>query len=303
MQLPSRVLFVGRATLDVLYFLSALPAEDTKVYADRFHAAPGGPALNAALTQSRLNAALGQSGQTLLLAALGSDPWAGLVRAQLAECGVQLVDLAANTAFELPLATALVHSANATRTVLNPPLSTVELPPLSADFRSVLPEEWSAPPPVVLTDGFHLAQTHAFLAALQSAGSQLCLDGGSWKPGTAELAPLLTVSICSERFALPGREPDASATLAWFAAQGVPYVAVTRGPRSILALDKGRSFQVEIPPVPAVDTLGAGDVLHGAFAHFFALGLDFESALRRAAHIASQSCLHLGLDQWSAPDL
>jgi sugar/nucleoside kinase (ribokinase family) len=49
-----------------------------------------------------------------------------------------------------------------------------------------------------------------------------------------------------------------------------------------------------------VDTLGAGDVLHGAFCHYFALEPDFEGALRQASEIATRSCQTLGTRAWAA---
>jgi sugar/nucleoside kinase (ribokinase family) len=83
--------------------------------------------------------------------------------------------------------------------------------------------------------------------------------------------------------------------------EGVPYAAVTRGPRPILAVDRGRRFEIEIPPIAATDTSGAGDVLHGAFCHHFAKSGDFEQSLRSAAEIATRSCQGLGIDCWISP--
>jgi sugar/nucleoside kinase (ribokinase family) len=285
---PPRVLFVGRSTLDVLYRLDALPAEDTKVYARDFHAAPGGPALNAAITHALLG------GRALLISAVGGGPWADAVRAELGRHGIALNDLASGTAYETPLATVLANTSTGSRTIVNPPMSIIQLPPL----QPALPADWQPLPPVLLTDGFHLDQTLPFLAACQAAGVKLCLDAGSWKPGTAELAPLLTAAICSERFAIPGQAADPESLFAWFADQGVPHVALTRGPRPILASDRGRRLEIEVAQIDAADTLGAGDVLHGAFVHFFAQGVSFESALRKASELATLSCQSLGTQSW-----
>ena len=65
---PPRVLFLGRTTLDVLYRLDNLPEEDTKVYASQLQAAPGGPAVNAAITHALLG------GEAMLVSAVGSGP-------------------------------------------------------------------------------------------------------------------------------------------------------------------------------------------------------------------------------------
>jgi sugar/nucleoside kinase (ribokinase family) len=286
---PSRVLFLGRSTLDVLYRLDRLPAEDTKVYAQYFQAAPGGPALNAALTHARLGC------ESRLISAVGGGPWAALVRAELDRQNIALLDFAAGTDYETPLTTVLIAAGHSSRTIVNPPLSTVHLPHLPGSWEKTVPAEWGSLPPVVLTDGFHLGETLPLLTACKAAGAALCLDGGSWKPGTAELAPLLTAAICSERFAVPGLDGTPEALFAWFADQGVPCIAVTRGSRPILAWEHGRRFEIEIAPVEAIDTLGAGDVLHGAFCHFFASKPDFESALRRASEIATLSCQRFGI--------
>lgn len=284
----ARVLFVGRTTLDALYRLDRLPEEDTKVYADALLTAPGGPATNAALTHALLG------GSALLLSALGGGPWAAQVRAVLAQRGVQHVDLAAGTAYEAPLVAVLVNTARSTRTAVNPPLAAIEFPALPETWSAA----WGAQPRVALTDGFHLDATLDLLRGCRNAGTALVLDGGSWKPRTDALAPLLTAAICSERFTLPGAARDAESTLRWFAARGVPFVAVTRGPKPILVLDRGRRCEIAIDPIDAIDTLGAGDVLHGAFCHWLARSGDCERALREAARVATRSCAGLGVDAW-----
>ena len=294
---PPRVLFLGRSTLDALYRLDRLPDEDTKVYARQFHAAPGGPALNAAITHALLG------GEAMLISAIGGGLWAAPVRAELEGHGVKLLDLAAGTSYETPLTTVLVNAASGSRTILNPPLSTVRLITLAGSWEKSVPADWGAVPPVVLTDGFHLEETLPLLAACKAAGATICLDGGSWKPGTAEFAPLLSVAICSERFAVPGLDGEPESLFAWFADRGVPCIALTRGARPILGWECGRRFEIEVSQIDAADTLGAGDVLHGAFAYFYAAGDGFEPALRRAAQIASLSCQSLGTQSWAAGDV
>jgi sugar/nucleoside kinase (ribokinase family) len=340
---PPRVLFLGRTTLDATYRLDRLPAEDTKVYATHFHAAPGGPALNAAITNSLLG------GKSLLISAVGGGPWSIPVRAALERHRISLLDLAANTDYQTPLTTVLVNSASATRTIVNPPIDNdwvpqvpkppidtewvplvrgphgqvlvrgVEIPSIwgpgkiqssdDASLQQSLPADFAPLPRFLLTDGFHLAEALPFLAACRNAGTALCLDGGSWKPGTDELAPLLTAAICSERFTIPELTdpsqsvPELAASpdtlFDWFSSRGVPCIALTRGPRPILCWERGRRFQIEIAPINATDTLAAGDILHGAFAHYFASGHDFEPALRRAAHIATLSCQSTGTESWA----
>ena len=289
-----RVLFVGRTTLDALYRLDSLPVEDTKIYARELHAAPGGPALNAAITHALLG------GQAMLVSAVGGGPWAAPVLNELNRLGVSLVDLGAGTPYETPLCAVLLTSHSGSRTIVNPPVSQAALRRLGASWSAEIPASWGPVPPVVLWDGFFFEETAALLTACKGAGADLCLDSGSWKPGTGELAELLTAAICSERFSVPGQRGSSDATFAWFAAKGVSYVAVTRSAKSILGWDRGRRFEVEVAKIAAIDTLGAGDVLHGAFCHHFARSREFEPALRWASQIATLSCQSLGIQAWAS---
>ena len=289
-----RVLFVGRTTLDALYRLDSLPDEDTKTYARELRAAPGGPALNAAITHALLG------GQAMLVSAVGGGQWAAPVLDELNRLGVSLVDLGAGTPYETPLCTVLLNSRNGSRTIVNPPISQVPLRRLGSSWTAEMPASWGPVPPVVLCDGFFREETAALLTGCKSAGAALCLDSGSWKPGTGELAEMLTASICSERFSVPGESGSPDTTFAWFAAKGVPHIAVTRGAQSILGWDRGRRFEVEVAKIAAIDTLGAGDVLHGAFCHHFARSREFEPALRWASEIATLSCQSLGILAWAS---
>jgi sugar/nucleoside kinase (ribokinase family) len=51
-------------------------------------------------------------------------------------------------------------------------------------------------------------------------------------------------------------------------------------------------------PVKAIDTLGAGDVFHGAFALALAEGRDVAAALRFATAAAGLKCTRLGGAAW-----
>lgn len=282
------VLFAGRTTFDAVYWLDELPQEDTKVYAQAMRLTPGGPACNAAITCALLG------GHATLMSAFGRGSIANYVRAELEDLGIRLLDLAENTEYRLPVPAVLVSRDRATRTIVNPPLQEAAI---------CVPARWSVAwgevPAVVLTDGFHLRETLPLLKACRDGGAQIVLDGGSWKPGTEALAPLLTAAICSERFAVPGDEAEAERTIRWFVEQGVPCIAVTRGARPIMAWERGRRFEIEIPPVNAVDTLGAGDVLHGAFSYELGDGTVFDAALRSAAKIATRSCESRGIRGWA----
>jgi sugar/nucleoside kinase (ribokinase family) len=72
---------------------------------------------------------------------------------------------------------------------------------------------------------------------------------------------------------------------------------MSQGAREILYSDRGIVGEVAVPPIQAIDTLGAGDILHGAFCHFI-LQYSFIESLKQASQVASMSCQFFGTRQW-----
>jgi sugar/nucleoside kinase (ribokinase family) len=73
------------------------------------------------------------------------------------------------------------------------------------------------------------------------------------------------------------------------------FLAGTRGPRGTIWLDEQGNIQ-ETPafPVHTVDTLGAGDVFHGAFTLAVTEGQELRQALRFASAAAALKCTRFG---------
>jgi sugar/nucleoside kinase (ribokinase family) len=87
---------------------------------------------------------------------------------------------------------------------------------------------------------------------------------------------------------------DLEAALRAIAAKTDAFLAVTDGPRGVLWLEAGVARHLPAFPVDAIDTLGAGDVFHGAFALRLAEGCDEVGALRFAAAAAAIKCTRFG---------
>ena len=265
---PAAGIFVGRSTLDIVYACDRLPEPDGKIDAARSYLTGGGPALNAAAAF----AALG--GAARLCSVLRAGPMADWVRADASQQGLELFDAAEGEAEVLPVSSVMVTGAS--RAIVNQPLP-------SADRRladALLDRVFETPPAIVLSDGHLPGLALPVLRRARAAGVPTVLDGGSWKPWTAELLAWVDIAIVSSRFRPLPTGPMAT--------------AITDGPRAIRWSAGGASGEIQPPRVDAIDTLGAGDVFHGAFCHAFASGLDIPAALAAAAEAASRSCTHWG---------
>jgi len=274
---PTRVVCCGLATLDLTYVVGAPPRPDEKVVARELRIDVGGPALNAARTVVALG------GAATLVTALGIGELADLVRARLA--GITVIDVA-EADHVVPVSTVMADDAGRRSVVstnaaaLGPTIA----PPLPVDAAALL------------LDG-HLMRAGATLAvAARERSLPVVLDGGSWKAGTAELLPHVTVAALSADFHLP----DGADPLTGVIALGAPAAVRTHGSGPVEVLRGGIRREVPVPEAPVVDTLGAGDVFHGALVFALASGADLHDAVAGAAVIAAESVRHAGALGWAA---
>lgn len=91
----------------------------------------------------------------------------------------------------------------------------------------------------------------------------------------------------------------------WLLDAGARGVVVTRGERPALWWTAGARGSVQPPQVEAADTLGAGDVFHGALAHALAgvrrdqvTGPVLSAAVERACAVAAASTTAFGTRAW-----
>jgi sugar/nucleoside kinase (ribokinase family) len=152
----------------------------------------------------------------------------------------------------------------------------------------------------VLIDGHQMEVGYAIAQLAKNKNIPVVIDGGSWKPGFEKILPFVDYAICSANFYPPGCS-SCEEVIAYLTAIGIPHIAITQGEKPIRYLSLGVSSQISIPSIHAIDTVGAGDVFHGAFCHFI-LQQDFAEALAAATTIASRSCQSFGTRRWMHPD-
>ncbi|VVJ23251.1 Putative sugar kinase [Amycolatopsis camponoti] len=269
-----RVLLAGLCTVDVVQRVDELPAPGEKVQSLRVDVAAGGPATNAAVTAAALGA------EATLLTVLGAHPLAALARADLEACGVRVVDLDPTRSDPPPVSAVAVRERDGERTVVSRNAAGSEVTwsgTLDAD--------------VVLVDGHHPNLALAVAKAANADGVPVVLDAGSWKPVLDELLPLVGIAACSAHFRAP--EPGLHQ-------RGVPTVITTAGPRPVRwSTADGGSGEVPVASVEARDTLGAGDVWHGALAVAVTREPTVTDRIRFANEVAAERVRQVGPRSWT----
>ena len=309
-------LFCGLAVVDVIQLVQAPPGPDDKIVALDQLIAAGGPATNAAVAF----AALG--GRAILAAPVGAGPLAELVGADLAGTGVELLDCSdcsdrsdrsggsdsAGPAPGLSVSSCTITAGTGRRSVISTNArAAVDTAPLDRHAaRMACGQE--PPPDVVLIDGHNPALACAALDLAARASALTVMDAGSWKDPAADLPARCDVVAASARFYPPGPAGPVTApqdVARWLLDAGARGVVVTRGERPALWWTAGARGSVQPPQVEAADTLGAGDVFHGALAHALAgvrrdqvTGPVLSAAVERACAVAAASTTAFGTRAW-----
>lgn len=279
------VLCVGHAAFDLTMQVDHHPGPDEKCFASSLTECGGGPAANAAIAVARLG------GSSAFAGYLGDDLYGRRHYAELAFEGV-------DTGFVVlgphptPLSLILVKP-DGRRTVVNYKVKTPPLDTGEVDFSRCRPK-------AILFDG-HEPEISLPLARIARAGGiPTILDAGSVHRGTVELAREVEFLMASERFA--GEltlKPDHCSSLDELSGVA-PFAAITLGEQGLVWKSGQESGALAAFRVDALDTTGAGDIFHGAFALGIAEGLEISDALRFASAAAAISCTKIGA-RLSAP--
>jgi len=264
-------LFVGLCTKDILYYTDDLPAYNHKTRTGEFSVYIGGPAANAAITY----AALG--GDATLATCLGDSMESRAMIEELNRYGVKVLNYSAYDI--VPNMACIAVSSDGKRTILSGQHCfevNREYELSSYDFAL-----------------FDCNQQEISLDILKCFGAlegkTVVLDAGSLKPNIEKFLERADIIIASEDF-----KDEAGNTIFGMKCKAL-HKAVTRGEKSILY--GGKELPVE--QVQAVDTLGAGDIFHGAFCYgYFAKENSCEDALLFAGKVASESVKYRGPREW-----
>ena len=284
-KIPPRVLCIGIPVRDLAFRTAKVPARGSKEIASHFEEFCGGNSLNAAIGIVRLG------GRASLCGPMGDakETASRYMFDQLAHEGIDTQHLVHMKGLVTPLSAIMIDPTGERTAVTfrDPELWKVKLPPadlLLADCAAVLAESRCAE---FCTDLCTEAVRRGIPVIIDVDRAMSLREG------------LLTASthlvFSSEPLQETAGESDEGEALKKIARLTASFLAGTRGPRGTIWLDADGELQ-ETPafPVHTVDTLGAGDVFHGAFALAITEGQELREALRFASAAAALKCTRFG---------
>jgi sulfofructose kinase len=281
-----RVLCAGIIALDEVFRVEEFPCNDGKVEAKAFFAVNGGCAANAAVAVARLG------GRAVLVGPLGGPAGtdqngdrvlAALAREAIDTSACQRVDGLVTTL------SAIFINARGERTIVTYRDQRI------AAVTPRDPEALAGAADIVLADNCVPQFVRPICEAARRRKVRVVLDADKETVEDDPLFRIATHVVFSSEclFATTGR-PDLAEGLAAVARHTAAFLAVSNGPNDILFIEAGVVRRMPVFKVCAVDTLGAGDALHGGFVLALAEGAAEAEALRFGAAVAGVKCTRIG---------
>ena len=276
------ILLAGVAVIDFIFMLDRLPRAAEKYRARDAAISGGGCAANAAVAVARLG------GRASLAARIGDDTVGDLIVGGLEAEGVDCSRVRRFEGCRSSFSSVYVD-ASGERQIVN--FRDVSLSFDAAWLAAEIPARFDA----ALGDTRWPQGSALVLRAARERGVPGVLDAEA--PIAEALDALHAASHIA--FSMQGLRDrcghgDVARGLEQVAAETGAWVCVTDGPGGVTCLSGGVISHVPAFAVDAVDTLGAGDVWHGAFALALGEGMEELRAVRFANAVAAIKCMRFG---------
>ena len=285
---PARplILCAGIAVIDHVFSLDRFPQSGTKTRANDFVSTIGGGAANAAVAIARL------AGRVKLAAPIGGpsgvDSIGDELLAQLVREGVDCSGVS-RLGDTMSSISAIFIDASGERMIVN------HRDHKLTQARPADPDALVRDVDGVLIDNRFPEFVLPIARAARRRGLAVVLDADEPTQRTnAMLSACSHVIFSAEGLRATGECDELAEALHRVAACTDAFLAVTDGANDVMRLETDEVRRMPAFSVKAVDTLGAGDVFHGAFALALAEGNDIAKAMRFAAAAAALKCTRFG---------
>jgi len=284
MSLPEQkhVLCTGIAVLDMVFRVPHFPRPDVKTQATAFSTINGGNGANAAVAIAHLGARASFAGP------LGGPPGVDTV-------GDAFLGLAANEQIDcsacprvagVPTSiSAITIDDHGERAIAN--FRDERLSETRPENAAALVADADA----ILADNRFPAYVRDVLIAARKRRIPTVLDADEPRHDSDDLLSIAShVVFSAEGLRATAGTDSLGRGLVDLAKRVASFLAVTDGRNDVLWLEGGELRQFPAFRVDVVDTLGAGDTFHGAFALMLAEGADIRTAVRFSAAAAALKC-------------
>lgn len=149
---------------------------------------------------------------------------------------------------------------------------------------------------VLMIDGNSMATALEGVKIAKENGTKILYDAGGLYEGVEKLLPYADVLIPSEEFSLghTGCDSVEKAAVKLYEMYSPEILVITRGKKGGILYDGKEIKEYAAFTVDAVDSNGAGDVFHGAFAFAITQNMDYKKACIFSSAVSALKCTKTG---------
>lgn len=280
----AKIVGIGACVADTLYDLAAYPAEDTKARALHSRKAGGGPTATALVAAQKLG------GGAAYIGVLSDDGDGVFLIHDFERYGVDTSLIKIVRGFRSFTSVIWLCAASASRTCV---FDKGDLTPLVLNEKQT---DAIRKADILMVDGNELSAAVAAAKIARQSGTTVLYDCGGLYDGVEELLALTDIMIPSGEFARGHTGcadlPAAAEKLARLYAPRV--IVITDGKSGGVLCENGDLRRYPAYPATVVDSNGAGDVFHGAFAAGLVRGYDYEKCCHFASAASALKCRGVG---------
>ena len=267
------ILGIGQSVFDVYLPLVKPFSKNGKQRIYNSIRCAGGPVTNAMILCGRWNA------DVSIITRIGKDAIGNEILRLLEENHVHTQSMIIDPTVQTSMSCILVDTKTGDRSILNMPLEIEEGP---ADVH------WPDTADVILFDGHEIRIS---MDALDRYPASIKIfDGDKYKPKTIDLIRQCDYLVCSKEFAQEYTQHQYNKDTYAELQQLNRNVILTLGDQGCIY--NGVSFSAY--PAHSIDTTGAGDIFHGAFAYGLDQQWDIETIIKTASYAAARSTEKMG---------
>ncbi len=280
----NKIVGIGANVCDTLINAPHYPTEDTKIKANGIIQCGGGPCATGLAAASRL----GES--CAFIGTLTDDSAGKFLKGDLEKYGISTEYTTVKEGYRSFASYILLSEDSATRTCV---FDRGSIPALRLSPSQMLAVSSAE---ILMVDGNELEAAIAAAELAAESGTRVLYDAGGLYPGVERLLPLADYLIPSEEFALAhtGKATAGEAARALFEAYSPEAVVITQGKLGGIVYDGKELMKYPAFTVKAVDTNGAGDVFHGAYAFAMTRKMSYYDAAVFSSAVSALKCTAYG---------
>ena len=289
--MAGRIAVIGSNMVDLVTYVTRMPAKGETLEALSFDMGPGGKGANQAVAAAKLGA------DVLMLSKVGDDLFGQNTIGHLASVGIDTRHVAKVEGRSSGVAPIMVDPSGENAILIvkgaNEDLRPADIEHAAADLRtcSLILLQLEIPAETVYA-AIAFGRQHGIKTLLNPAPAVHDLDPERLRdvtclvPNETELVILSGMPVDTDQ--------EVVAAARSLVARGTETVVVTMGSRGALLVTADQATRIAPVPVTPVDTTGAGDAFIGSFACFYVETGDLRASLDRAARYAADSITRRG---------